>query len=116
MARVKTAEEGSTLAQKRWGKRAENEAVARTRRITALADKAELEAAKMSLEMVARQPVLALVQELAQRERDSILAWPARAASLLAAELGVDEHTLHAALDASLREHLTARAEIPLEI
>ena len=51
-----------------------------------------------------------------QAERDAILSWPARAAPILAAELGVDHHALHAALDASLRAHLTERAEVALEV
>lgn len=77
-----------------------------------------LKAARLKIELAAlegrlidRAATLALVRNLAQQDRDAILAWPARSAALIAADLGVDEHALHAALDASLRAHLTARAE-----
>ena len=76
---------------------------------------AEVVASRLEGGVVQKEPALKLVRALAQQERDAILAWPARAASLLAAELGANEHQVHAALDASLRQHLTARAEISLE-
>jgi len=81
----------------------------------------KVEAQRMALDenkgrLIDRQKTLALVRELAQGERDAILAWPARAAPILAAELGVDQHALHSALDASLRAHLTERSEIHLEV
>ena len=116
MARISSPEQGAELAKKRWGNRKETEELARTRRLSGLADKVELETSRMRAETIAREPTLALVRNLAQAERDAILSWPARAAPLLAAELGVDEHALHAALDASLRAHLTDRAEQSLEI
>ena len=76
----------------------------------------KIELAELEGRLIDRHKAVELVQELAQGERDAILAWPSRAAPILAAELGVDQHALHAALDASLREHLTARSEITLEV
>lgn len=116
MAKIGTPEQAAEMARKRWDKRPESEENARVRRLAGLADKVELETSRMRAETIAREPTLALVRNLAQSERDAILAWPARAAPLLAADLGVDEHALHAALDASLRAHLSDRAEQTLEL
>lgn len=115
MAKIGTAEEASALAAKRWAKKPKDREEAQTRRLTALAEKAELEAGKMRDELIDRHKAREAVQALAQAERDAILAWPARAAPILAAEMGVDQHALQSALDASLRAHLTERAEIALE-
>lgn len=76
---------------------------------------AEVVAARLESSVIEKAPTLARVRELAQQERDAILSWPARAAPIMAAELGVDEHALHAALDAGLRDHLSGRAEPKLE-
>ena len=82
-----------------------------------------LKAARLKIELAAlegrlieREPALRMVRALAAAERDAILAWPARAAALIAAEFGVDAAALHTALDASLRAHLTARADVPAEV
>jgi len=115
MAKIGTAEEASALAAKRWAKKPKDREEAQTRRLTALAEKAELEAGKLRDELINRHKVLEAVQEMAQAERDAILAWPARAAPILAADLGIEQHALQAALDASLRAHLTERAEATLE-
>lgn len=77
---------------------------------------AEVTADAMEGSKIDRAKTLELVQELAQADRDAVLAWPARAAPVMAAELGVDQHALHAALDAGLRAHLTERAEIHLGV
>jgi hypothetical protein len=76
---------------------------------------AEVVAARLEESVIAKEPTLQRIRELAQGERDAILAWPARAAPLLAADLGVDQHNLQAAIDASLRAHLADRAEPVLE-
>lgn len=115
MPTVRNSADASALARKRWANQPVDEASAKARRILALAEKAELEAAKMRGDLIDRHKVLDAVQEMAQAERDAILAWPARAAPILAADLGIDQHALQAALDASLRAHLTERAEIALE-
>jgi hypothetical protein len=78
--------------------------------MVALAIKAEIEAGRREGALLPRAGVLSLVHRLAQEERDAILAWPARAAPVLAAELGADPARLQAVLDRSLREHLASRA------
>lgn len=77
---------------------------------------AEVVAARLESSVIEKAPTLLRVRELAQQERDAILAWPARVVPILAADLGVDEHALHAALDSGLREHLSKRAEPALEV
>lgn len=116
MAKIDSTDAALAMNEKRWGKRKQTHEEAQTRRISALAEKAELETGKLRGELIDRSRVVEAVQELAQAERDAILSWPARAAPLLAAELDVDPHALHAALDASLRAHLTDRAEAALEL
>ena len=76
---------------------------------------AEVVAARLESSVIAKEPALQRVRELAQQERDAILSWPARGAPIMAAELGVDEHALHAVLDSGLRDHLSSRAEPKLE-
>lgn len=76
---------------------------------------AEVVAARLESSVIEKGPTLLRVRELAQQERDAILSWPARAAPVMAADLGVDEHSLFAALDAGLRDHLSGRAEPKLE-
>jgi hypothetical protein len=110
MPTIRTSAEGRDLAQRRHAAGAPREDDARQRRLAALAKKAEIEAARLEGALLPRAGVLRLVHRLAQEERDAILAWPARAAPVIAAGLGVDVHRLQAVLDQSLREHLTARA------
>lgn len=85
-------------------------AESKARKAAADARKAELAVAEMEGRLIDKAATMRLVQQLAQGERDAILAWPARAAPILAADLGIDEHALHTALTESLRAHLTDRA------
>lgn len=62
-------------------------------------------------EVVDRVKARALVVDLFRQERDSWLSWPARVAPLIAAELGVASHRLHAALEKHVRDHLSALAD-----
>ena len=94
----------------------ETHVAAQTRRLVALADRAELEAARLKGSLIDKEMACKLVQELAQGERDAILAWPIRAAPILAAELGVDPHALYEALSSSLRAHLTEKSEVRLNV
>ena len=89
---------------------------ARTANENLKAQRLTLELAELDGRLIDRHKVVALVQELGQAERDAILAWPSRAAALLAAELKIDQHALHVALDASLRAHLTERSAIALAV
>ena len=66
-------------------------------------------------ELVDRARAVALVFRLARQERDVWLGWPARVASLMAAELGVDAHALQTVLETHVREHLGSLAEVRCE-
>ena len=66
--------------------------------------------------LVDKRRALLLVHRLAKEERDAILAWPARVAAEMAAELGVDAHRLQTMMDARLREHLAARHDVRVSV
>ncbi len=91
-------------------------AESKARRAAADARKAELAVAEMEGLLIDKAATMRAVQQLAQAERDAILAWPARAAPILAADLGVDQHALYAALVESLHAHLTARSAAPASL
>jgi hypothetical protein len=67
-------------------------------------------------QLVDKRRALLLVHRLAQEERDAVLAWPARVAAELAAELGVDAHRLQTMLDKSLRAHLAERNDVRVAV
>ena len=48
---------------------------------------------------------------LARAEREAWINWPNRITPILAAELGIDEHTLFVALDVAVRVHLEELGE-----
>ncbi|MDI3306258.1 MAG: elements of external origin [Acetobacteraceae bacterium] len=66
--------------------------------------------------LVDKARALLLVHRLAKEERDAILAWPARVAAEMAAELGVDAHRLQTLMDARLRAHLAARHDVRVQV
>jgi hypothetical protein len=66
--------------------------------------------------LVDKARALLLVHRLAKEERDAILAWPARVAAEMAAELGVDAHRLQTMMDARLRAHLAARHDVRVQV
>jgi hypothetical protein len=66
--------------------------------------------------LVDKARTLLLVHRLAKEERDAILAWPARVAAEMAAELGVDAHRLQTMMDTRLREHLAARHDVRVQV
>lgn len=72
----------------------------------------QVELAEKKDELVDRARAIAHVFKLARAERDAWLNWPGRAAPMLAARFGLDEHALHVALDAAVREHLAELGEI----
>ena len=72
----------------------------------------QVELAEKKDELVDRARAIAHVFKLARAERDAWLNWPGRAAPMLAARFGLDEHALHMALDAAVREHLAELGEI----
>jgi len=66
--------------------------------------------------LVDKARALMLVHRLAKEERDAILAWPARVAAEMAAELGVDAHRLQTMMEQRLREHLAARHDVSIKV
>ena len=66
--------------------------------------------------LVDKARALLLVHRLAKEERDAILAWPARVAAEMAAELGIDAHRLQTMMDTRLREHLAARHDVRVSV
>jgi len=67
-------------------------------------------------EVVDRAKATALVFDLARKERDAWIGWPARVAANMAAELGVEAHGLEQVLDRYLRDHLALMAEVKIEL
>ena len=66
---------------------------------------------KLKGELVDRARAEALVFRLARETRDAWVNWPARAAALIAAELGLDPATMQKVLEAHVRAHLDELAE-----
>lgn len=62
--------------------------------------------ARLKGELVDRSQAIAQVFQLARAERDAWLNWPARVSATLAAELGIEAHTLHVSLEREVRRHL----------
>jgi hypothetical protein len=67
---------------------------------------------KLKGELIDRARALALVFRLAREERDSWVNWPARAAALMAADLGVEPAAMQKALEKHVRAHLDELAEV----
>ncbi len=72
--------------------------------------------ARLKGELVDRAKTLAQVFQLARAERDAWLNWPTRIALALAAELQVDPHTLHLALDREVRAHLDELGSVQVRL
>ncbi len=67
-------------------------------------------------DLVSRAEVKAAVFARARRERDTHMAWVARTAPQLAAELDADPARTFASLDRLMREHLFDLARTPLQV
>lgn len=80
------------------------------------AQTAKVKLAKMKDELVDRPRAMAMVFDLARRERDAWLNWPPRVAANMAAELGADPHLVEQVLDKFLREHLAELAEVKIDL
>jgi len=116
---------GRELARRRWERQPAAEAVAaasapepiasaRARRVRALADRAEIEAARLRGDLIERAKVERAIFEFARRMRDAWTQWPARIAAPLAARLGADPHAVEVALASEVRLHLEELARDPL--
>lgn len=79
---------------------------ARTANEVLKAQTSKVRLAKLKSEVVDRAQAIAHVFKLARTERDAWLNWPARISAQLAADLKVDAHTLHVALEREVRKHL----------
>jgi hypothetical protein len=66
---------------------------------------------KLKGELVDRARAEALVFRLARETRDAWVNWPARAAALIAAEIGADPATMQKVLEAHVRAHLDELSE-----
>jgi hypothetical protein len=66
----------------------------------------------MKGELVDRAKAVAQVFKLARDERDAWVNWPARVSAMIAAEVEVDPHALHTALERRVRDHLAELAEV----
>lgn len=80
------------------------------------AQTAKVKLAKMKGELVDRARATSMVFDLARRERDAWLHWPARVAANMAADLGVEAHDMEQVLDKYLRAHMADLAEIKIEL
>lgn len=67
-------------------------------------------------ELVDRARAVALVFDLARRERDAWIGWPARVAANMAAELDADPHYVEQLLERYLRDQLAMLAEVKVEL
>lgn len=76
----------------------------------------KLRLARLKGELVDRNQAIAQVFKLARTERDAWLNWPARVSAQMAAELGVDPHQLHVALEAAVRKHLMELGDVTARV
>jgi hypothetical protein len=85
---------------------------ARTAHEIAKAHLARLRLQERRGELVDRARAAALVFRLAREERDAWLNWPARVASLMAVELGVEAHPMQKVLETHVRAQLSELADV----
>ena len=71
---------------------------------------------KLKGELVDRARAEALVFRLARETRDAWVNWPARAAALIAAEVGLEPAAMQKVLEAHVRAHLDELAEVRLDL
>ena len=85
---------------------------ARTANEVLKAQERKLRLARLKGELIDRARATAQVFTLARQERDAWVQWPARVAADLAAELGLETHTMQTALEAAVKAHLAELAEL----
>lgn len=86
------------------------------RKETALATLREQEVAEKAGKLVDAAAVRTELFRIARQERDALLNWPARAAPLMAAKLGVDQVALTVLMEEHVRDFLADRSEIILQL
>ena len=67
-------------------------------------------------ELINRHDAITQVFKLARAERDAWLNWPGRICGPMAAELGIDAHALHLALETAVRAHLQELGQVALQL
>jgi len=72
--------------------------------------------ARLKGELIERPQAIAHVFKLARSERDAWLNWPARVSAQMAAQLQMDAHTLHVALEAAVRAHLQELGNLQVSV
>ncbi|MGE0666179.1 MAG: elements of external origin [Sphingomonadales bacterium] len=85
---------------------------ARTANEVLKAQERRLRLQKLKGDLIDRSRVTAMVFRLAREERDGWVNWPARAAALMAAELGVEPARMQTVLEQHVRLHLSELAEV----
>ena len=85
---------------------------ARTANEVVKAQTNKIRLAQLKGELVDRSQAIAHVFKLARAERDAWMSWPSRISSQMAADLEIDAHALHVALEEQVRQHLKELAEI----
>jgi hypothetical protein len=88
---------------------------ARTAHEVAKAQKARIQVQRLKDEVIDRANALALVFKLARQERDAWVTWPARVAGQMAAEAGIEPHTMQVLLETHVRAHLNELADLKPE-
>ena len=83
---------------------------ARTANEVLKAQERKLRLSRLKGELIDRARATAQVFTLARQERDAWVQWPARVAADLAAELGLETHTVQTALEAAVKAHLAELA------
>jgi hypothetical protein len=85
---------------------------ARTANEVLKAQERRLRLQRLKGELIDRARATAQVFTLARQERDAWVQWPARVAADLAADLGLETHTVQTALEAAVKAQLTELAEL----
>ena len=85
---------------------------ARTANEVLKAQERRLRLQRLKGELIDRARATAQVFTLARQERDAWTQWPARVAADLAAELGMETHTVQTVLEAAVKAHLAELAEL----
>ncbi len=85
---------------------------ARTANEVLKAQERRLRLQRLKGELIDRARATAQVFTLARQERDAWVQWPARVAADLAAELGLETHTVQTALEAAVKAQLAEVAEL----
>ncbi|QWP77498.1 elements of external origin [Lysobacter sp. K5869] len=106
-ARPRAVAQEETLSAPAGAPAGNSYAQARTANEVLKAQHHKLRIAQLRGELIDRQQAVGQVFALARAERDAWLNWPARISSMLAAELGIDPHAMHVALEREVRQHLS---------